>query len=438
MSKIAILFVLTCIGAIVFSVFSSVAWSIYLYQLLYYLNPVNRWWYGQLPHIRYSFITAVLIIVLYIFNYHKFVNNKLFVIPMTKWLILMISTMGIVSFYAAWPEKHFIQFITFLKVIVFIFIAYKIIDTPGKFEKMIWAFLTGCFYIGWVAHSLGRTYDGRLEGVGMADGINANDTAAGIIPSIPILLFYLLNGKWWQKIISVGFLAYIMDGVVLLNSRGAFLGIVAGCGYMFINILLHGNLKQVVKMSFVLSFGIGLFLFLADITFLERMGTIVSDVQTRTGGATRTFFWMKTFDLVKEHPFGVGFWGYQFHSPQFIPEEWLSEGMRAVHSTYFELFAEYGYLSFLFFPGLIFSTFSFGRLIKKHIDSGENLYLKFQLISIEAGLIAYMVAVTFIDRLYAEIFYWLFLFIMCFGNIYYLKGNTDLKGDVIASKQSQE
>ena len=79
-------------------------------------------------------------------------------------------------------------------------------------------------------------------------------------------------------------------------------------------------------------------MYLTDDSFWERMGTIESDAESNSGGATRTYFWLKTFDLVEQYPFGVGHFGYQYLSSQFIPSEMLSGGMRAVHSTCFSYY----------------------------------------------------------------------------------------------------
>ncbi len=192
------------------------------------------------------------------------------------------------------------------------------IDTPQKYEKMIWAFLIGCFYLGWVAHSLGRTGYGRLEGVGPSDSQEVNALAAILITPIPILIFYIIEGKkYWQKITSLIFLAYIMDGVILTTSRGAFMGLVVSLLYFsyFIFFKHVKNFKFKMKMAFGLVLGLILFYHLTDVTFWERMTTLKHvEVGERglvgaEGGAHRTPYWFKGLDLVKEYPLGVGGWG---------------------------------------------------------------------------------------------------------------------------------
>ncbi len=58
---------------------------------------------------------------------------------------------------------------------------------------------------------MGRGFGGRIEGVGLADSKEVNALAAILIASIPILVFYIIEGKkHWQKFVSALFLAYII------------------------------------------------------------------------------------------------------------------------------------------------------------------------------------------------------------------------------------
>lgn len=440
MSKFLIVFVLTYAGGLVATLLLEASWGIYLYEVEYFLNPPIRWWYGSLPELRYSLIIAVCILVSYLIRKQNYSGNRLFDVPQTKWLLMMSIMMIIISFYAVWPEMHSKTLRTYLKLMVFLAISYKVIDTPKKFERLIWAFLIGSFYLGWVAHSTGRTMGGRLEGIGPSDtGGDSNPTAANLIAAVPILLFYLIKGKTWQRLLSLLFLAYIVDGIILINSRGAFVGLVVSCSYLVaVYVFFNKNvtINERVKIMGVILIGVCMFIYLTDVTFWERMMTITEQAEAGDSGLGRIFFWMKTFDMVKQHPFGVGVWGYQYLSPQFIPEAMLAggKGMRAVHSTYFQVLAEYGYLGVPIFAGLILSTFRLMRKTKHYLRDKGELYLYYQGIALESGFIAFLTASAFIDRLQAEILHWFILFIACFGNIYLLKNHDTEKVKVAVSK----
>ena len=59
MSKFALLFVLVYLSGIISAVVTGPVWGFYLYELVYFLNPGNRWWGNDLPRFSYSFVVVV-------------------------------------------------------------------------------------------------------------------------------------------------------------------------------------------------------------------------------------------------------------------------------------------------------------------------------------------------------------------------------------------
>lgn len=441
MSKLAVIFILTFLGCLFGAILIDAMYGIFIYEIVYFVNPKIRWWSGDLPDLRYSFVIAIVVLIAFLIRLKKYSENHIFDILHNRWLLALIILMWLISFTAVWPEKHISTCINILKVVFFVFLLYKIIDTPKKFEMMIWVFLIGSFYLGWVAHSTGRGYGStRLEGIGPTDANTANTCASVMIISVPFLLFYLMKGrKYWHKCISFIFLAFMLDGIILINSRGAFMGLMVCVLYLSYHIFFKGvetfNFK--IKAAVGLLLGIVLFLSLTDAVFWERMNTL-KDVEVgedgtlkgAEGGAARTYFWKKGIELVQKYPFGVGAWGYMYLSPQFIPEKMLGRGvgMRAVHSLWFEALTETGYLGFIIFLGYLISTFNLMRKVSKHLLEKKDHYLYYQSIAITASLITFLTASTFINRLYSEMLYWLPAFAACFANIYFIKDHPNNKG----------
>lgn len=433
MSKTVIGFVLVYLGGVGGALFIDAVFGVYLYQLLYFLNPEIRWWLSGLPDLRFSFIVAICILAGYILRRHRYTTNRLSDIPQAKWLSALIVVISFVSFIAVWPERHLEIYQDFIKLMFFVALAYKLVNSDNKFEGMLWAFMMGNFYIGYVAHSVGRGYTGRLEGVGPADGTNANDMGAVLISSIPLLIFYVMEGrKIWHKGVAALALAYIIDGVVLVNSRGAFLGLTVALLYMsyfvFLKRIRHGKMK--LKMAVGLVFGVCLFVYLTDAAFWERMATLKEVEQTQTSegattltgaGADRTYFWWKGIELVQRHPFGVGGWGYMYLSPQFLPKEMLTGGVRAAHSIWIQALTEYGYIGFTLFVGYLVASFRLMRRARKYLLQKGDHYRYYQNVAISAGFVAFLTASTFLDRFYAEMVYWFPMFMACFANIYVFK-----------------
>ena len=438
MSKFIVAFIVTYAGSLLAALIIDASYGIYYYQMIYFLNPPARWWGAQLPDLRYSYIIAIVILVAYSIRYQQYSKNRLMAVPMTKWLLVFLLMVTITSFWAVWPDMHNVLLVYHFKLMMFMGIAYKVINTYRKYEIMIWTFLLGNFYIGWVSRRVGRTGMGRLEDTGPADtGGDGNATSAILVAAVPLLLFYLWKGKWWQRLMSVVCLAFVMDTVVLINSRGSFLALVLSLGYLLLKgvfLASETNRRDRVKIFALVMAGAVIFFSLADDIFWSRMGTIVSDSEEEFGGGGRKYFWFKTFDLVKTYPFGVGGWGYQYLSSEFIPEDLLvagdgsGPGRRAVHSTYFQCLAEYGYLGAFVFAGILLSTFRFLKRTQMHVRRNGNLFVYYQAIALESSLIAYLTAAIFLSLLYPEVLYWLILFSACMGNIYMLRDKQSTEG----------
>jgi probable O-glycosylation ligase (exosortase A-associated) len=437
-SKFVVAFLATYAGSLAAALLIDASYGVYYYQLIYFLNPPARWWGAHLPELRYSFTIAIVILAAYSIRYQQYAQNRLMAVPMTKWLLVFLLMIAVTSFWAVWPKKHNEFLVGHFKLMMFLCIAYKVIDTYRKYEVMIWTFLLGNFYVGWVSRQFGRTGAGRLEDTGPADtGGDGNATAAILVTAMPLLLFYLWKGKWWQRLMSVVCLAFVMDTLVLINSRGSFLALVLSLGYLLVKGVMlasETSRKDRVKIFAIVMAGAIFFFSLTDDIFWSRMATIITESEEEYGGGGRKYFWLKTFDLVATYPFGVGGWGYQYLSPEFIPEDFLVKGggsgpgRRAVHSTYFQCLAEYGFLGAIVFAGILLSTFRFLKRTRMHVRRNGNLFAFYQAIALESSLIAYLTAAVFLSLLYPEILYWLILFAACMGNIHMLQDKQSTGG----------
>lgn len=413
-----IIFLLLFSSGIVLTITADLSWGIALYILLYFIFPANRWWY-TIPRFRYTLFLAIVFIIVYLFRKR---SNSLFgsLFPQAKILLIMIGLMGIISFWAVWPTQHFRFLLLQVKQFIFMFIAYQVIDREDKFERILWAYLAGCFYIGYIAHVLPRNEFGRLEGIGMPDGANADTTAAVLITAIPFLINYFICGKKIEKFLALFFFPFVADAIILLNSRGAFLALVVALAYYLFMLLRQKIIRRrdrIIALCLALACT-GIFIHLADPTFWHRMAGIKA-VKAGHGDATRTNFWLAAIKLSEKHPFGLGVNGFEFLSPSILPQSWLNRktGTIAVHSTYFEALVEFGFAGIALLAAFILSTIKSIRRVMKQAIAQKNQKLYLKSVALSSAYFAFMLAIIFINRLYAEVFYWLMLFSAIFVKI---------------------
>jgi probable O-glycosylation ligase (exosortase A-associated) len=443
MSVSAIVFILLFFSGCVASLVVSPFYGILLYALNYFLNPVSRWWFHEVPNLRFSLVTMLVIVTGFFLNRKEFEENRLAAAPQTKWIVLMTLAVFSAWLWAVDPVAHNILSGRYFKYIIFAVFLYKIVDSPKRMEWFLGAYCTGIFYISWFGWQMGRTGHGRLEGIGAPDSPDVNQAAAMVVTAIPLLLFYSLYGKnKWIKGGSLVGLAFVLNCLVLMSSRGAFLALVACCVYFAVHALRLSQVPKGTKLKIVIGFivGAGLFVYLADAVFWGRVATL-QNLDTDESGATRVNFWLATFDMLSNHPLGLGGGGYEKLSPLYLPAEWMSKGggvigRRAVHSLWFEVLSNYGYHGLLIFIGYISSSFLLLRRLRKYLRQQEaGVYLLLQSVALEAAFVGFLAAATFINRFYSEILYWLPAMIAAYANIYMIKPQRLLVSESIKKQR---
>jgi O-antigen ligase len=168
-----------------------------------------------------------------------------------------------------------------------------------------------------------------------------------------------------------------------------------------------------------------------DRLFWERMLTIseaasLVRVEEQETGGTRILFWKAAIDMAKDHPFGAGSSAFIYYSPFYLPEN-INTGRsrnRAVHSTWFEVLTEIGYLGLAAFSFMIYFSFLTCYRAAKRLKEQNNAERYFKVVAIGCALLCFVVSMTFLNRLRAEMLYWCVLFTAIAYNIYVLKDPT--------------
>ncbi|UFS69136.1 O-antigen ligase family protein [Geomonas sp. RF6] len=421
MSISSILYLAFFLAGAVATMWYSPFYGILLYMMEYLVNPPQRWWYSELPHLRYSFLVMCLVVISYLGNMKKFTHNRVLSLPQVKWLAGLVVLVVISYLWAVDPEVHHKFATRYLKVLMFVILAYKVTDTPEKMEALLATYLVGTSYLALLIWQTGRTGGGRLEGIGCADGSDANGTAALLATAVPLFVFYLLfiKSRPLQFVCLVG-LAFNLNALILLNSRGSFLAVTFTIAFFSWRVLREkGLIGQKAKIVVGVVGVAALFLYLADDVFWTRMSTL-KEVQGASEKEThsRVDFWLMTPKMLGDHPLGGGARTYHTLSPYYLPKEWLTNGKRAVHSTWFEVLSDYGYQGLCCFIGYVASVFVLARKTRQRLSAAGATYHTFQATALESSWLSLLIALSFINGFYGELMYWLPFFIAAFANIH--------------------
>ncbi len=433
MGKIAFLAILAYVGGIIFSFVYGSQWAFYLYQIVYFLNPEKRWWASTIPSFSYSMVAVLFLFFTYAIHKKEFVKNNLLQSPQFKWLFLLVFIYSISYFFAVDPQLHQTALIDFIKMIAVLSVAYKILDNRDKLKGSLLVYIVGSAYIGYEAFVTGRNSQGRVEGIGLVDAPEANGTAAAIVASLPLMIYFFWWGNKKLKLLIFMLGPFIINGLILINSRGAFLGAFAGC-VAFMWAMLFARMKTKKQRSVAIALivvGLAGTVSLIDDSFSERMTTLTNVEDESASGSHRYHFWLAAFDIVADYPFGAGAYGYEKLSQKYLPEEFFvgRQKGKAVHSIWFQALSEVGWLGFFVFVTLMFSNFhALFKIKKKCIENGDisTYYLAHAIFSAFFGL---LVTSSFINQFRVQMIYWCILFVASLYSIVVLNETDKQKFD---------
>lgn len=400
-----------------------------VYQAVYFFNPMRRWWGYMVPDIPYSFFTVCLMALVFFINKDKLKDNKIFAAPQFKWFYMLVFFYWIASFWAVYPAYHDLQFTAYFKLAIIMTIAYKLCDTELDLDKILMGHIFGAWYVSFVAFQVGRNSGDRVEGIGTVDAPDANGIAAAIAPAVVLCLYFFWTRKGIKNKAIFGFaMAFLANAIVLINSRGAMLAVAASVMYFMHKMFFSRVKKRFQKLTVVgmIVAGLAGAYVIVDQAFIDRIKSIVEQTEvdkSKESGATRTYYWIAAYEMSKDFPHGQGARGFNYYAPIYLPQDLDTGGSRnrTVHSTWFEALSEIGYQGLIVFLLLLFSCYRCTLACRRKLKADGNVDSYYKIIAIEGALISFVVAMTFLNRVRAEILYWCILYTAVAYNIYIAK-----------------
>jgi O-antigen ligase len=92
-----------------------------------------------------------------------------------------------------------------------------------------------------------------------------------------------------------------------------------------------------------------------------------------------------------------------------------------VHSTWFEVLSEMGYSGIISFVGMIMYSFLTIFRTTKKLKKDNQIEQYFKVVAIGCALFCFIISMTFLNRLRAEVLYWCVPYTAIAYNIYFLK-----------------
>ncbi len=181
-----------------------------------------------------------------------------------------------------------------------------------------------------------------------------------------------------------------MYGIIATQSRGGLLGVMAIVAYF-----LARTIKNPVVLVSILGFGLAVLLVAAGISDRQSGGAAESGIDESAMG--RIYAWQAAINMALSNPFtGVGvnnfYVNYFFYSPH-----WDGKN-HAVHSTWFQVLGETGFVGISLFATLIATIYRTLKRSGSKVKFCHQANLLVNVQALKAGLIGFVVSGTFLTQ----------------------------------------
>lgn len=365
-----------------------------------------------------------------------FFRNQAFRAPTFFWLICayVLWSVLVSSFSGNWQLASE-SIVDRMKVAAMVLVLVNAIQSVKQFQMFL-IFFVFCFMIYPIRGALlnyfviGHTSMGRA--IWNATYGNPNDlaTLATLALGVMIALITIPNQNRWIKLtVGAAAIATVVT-IVLTQSRGALIGIVAGFGIASVKLFTFSFRRILLVFAVIVAIAI----FVPAKTW-ERFAGISKLTSTETiaeadpeGSAEQRFAIAKTaWKIWLDHPvFGTGLNSYKIMNYRYAPEL----GAKDAHNTYLDLAVEIGLPGLMIWLTIVGSVFSFATKVRQTCNIPKNDFLG---IWIQRALVAFLVAGFFGTYSSLNLLYFVLALLWIAANL--AKGEQTPANRVPASKK---
>jgi O-antigen ligase len=416
LSLTSIAFILAFLSACALAFVRHPVWGAALYVSTFFVGPQAHWWgQGLLADVRWAYIAAIVTLLALVFTR----NARPQPIPLTRhgafWLmVVFVVWLCIESIWALAPDEQWVLLTYYFKFTIALALIYRCVDSEASLKVLLWTQFGCCFYLGTLAY---RSYSGgRFEEFGGAGLAEANAAALALGSGAILGASLFLAGRIRQRLVVLGGIPFVLNGIVATISRSGSLALVAG-GLVF-NLLTPRKLARQVRVLSVLA--VILFLMLAGSAYWLRMQSMEhagEKVEGLDTGEDRVEIIRAQLRMFEAHPFGCGAACTAVLSPRYLEAKYLSyaaageQPERASHNTFMTMLVEHGVPGALFYLGLLWWTLkAVLRLARQYRDDAGFMAAVFPgVVAVLGGIVT---ADMFVSYARFEIRFWCLALLM--------------------------
>lgn len=426
MSLTALAFWITYVWGVTAAVFNPIV-GVFLYILVYHLNPETQWWGAsvQAVGLRTSFTVALATGVGVILRWPRMEHGeKQFPLPISLAVLFGGIAIGSLAWGVDITPRGQYHAEKFVKVLIFLFLMIRCVRTPTHYQLLVMGWLIGVLYLGYQAQGgVGQTIDGRLSaGLGGPDFAESSDLAVHLVATLPLIgAVFFMARTWLGRGFALATGALAVNMLIMTRTRNALVGL----SLMAFSCVLA--LPRGYRVRGVVGVLIGSFLAfqLTDPGWWTRMAS-VWHYKDDPSSVWRLVYWQAAVEMVSDYPFGIGLGNFHHFIMEYIPGLTY---IRSAHNTFLACLAELGWPGFIIFLMIVIATLwrladtrRLAHDLPAFCDTQfytwrSRFHLGWHAVALRAGLIGYLGCGMFTTRLYSEDFWLLLGFAACLHNL---------------------
>lgn len=320
--------------------------------------------------------------------------------PETLILITLVIWVCITTIFAVNQAGALRELERFLKIQIFIFLTITLVSDREKLTHFIWviAVSIGFYGIKGGIFTIATAGGARVWGPPGSFIEGNNEIALAMLMTIPLMQYLQLTTK--QKYLRWGLLgAMLLTAFAILGSqsRGAFVGI------MMIGLFFWWKSPNKFVSTMLVAIVASIILLFMPQTWWDRMNTI-ENYQEDASAMGRINAWWVAFNTANDSITGGG-------ANMFIPSMFqkyapIPWDVHDVHSIYFEMLGEQGWIGLFLFLTLILMTWlRCNKIAKITKNRPEFKWARDLSLMLQVSLIAYVTSGAFLGLAYFDYFY---------------------------------
>jgi len=334
-------------------------------------------------------------------------------LPLSSESILLIALWGIFgvsTVFAIYPDSSLEGFIYISKILLMVFLSTILINSEHRLRLLFKVIALSLGFYGLKSGFWAIASGGQFMVWGPEESFLFSNNAIGLAMSLNVpILFYLakVETNIWLRRLMMVMMVFSYPAVICTFSRGAWLTLAAMTGLMALYskrkaLTVSGGGILVIVVIGLLSTGL--------MSPPERVqGRYDEFVGWENEESAESRFWNWEFckRVGLARPFGGGFNFYALelypiYFPEFI-EKYGTAKVWSCHSMWYTILGEHGVIGFILWILLFLSCFLSLRKLRRW--GNVNAWIIPYVNMVQFALIAYMIAGTFLDTAYFDLFY---------------------------------